>query len=92
MSDNCGEDKPPTARQCKERCLDSLEETSGSDKWASVVDGQFVSVYIDEEGSERTISANLTHLAEFLETPNRCSNFHGFTYILLVQILQGKIS
>ena len=70
--------------------MDSLEETSGSDKWATVVDGQFVSVYIDEDGSERTISANLTHLGEFLETPNCCSNIKGFIYTLLIQVLQGK--
>ena len=59
--------------------------------WGGVVGGQYVSVYIDHQGSERTISANLTQLAEFLELPNSCSKMCGFTYILLIQVLQSRI-
>ena len=91
ISERCGGDKPSTERRCNDPCLDTLEESGGSDSWGTLVDGQYVSVYIDHHGSERTISANLTQLGEFLELPNCCSTKSGFTYILLFRVLQGRI-
>ena len=81
-SELCGEDKPNTERKCHNHCLDSED----SDLW----DGQYISLYIENDGSERTDSSNLTHLAEFLELPSRCSKMCGFTYILLIQVIHGR--
>ena len=90
ISYKCDQEKPTIERQCKEPCLDNQEESGDSNKWSKIVDGQYVSVYIDDGGNERTHFANMTHLAEFLETSNSCYKIPRLVPPLLSLFLQGK--
>ena len=70
-------------------CLHNLEELGGHKKWITGVDGE--DEYIDRD-SEKTHSDNLNHLAEFLETPNCCSEIEDLIYLFWIPILQGSLN
>ena len=89
LSNNCDKEKPRAERQCKEPCLDTIEE-GDSNMWGRVVDGQYVSVYIDDGGNERTHFSNMTHFAEFLEETNSSCEQTGYISLFFILVIQRK--